>query len=84
VKGPVIALFSAFALAGCVAVPAGPAPPLVVPGPALFERYPNGYYVTPDGHYYHRDEGERWHYGRDHQEGLREEEHRRQEEDRRR
>ncbi len=76
-KGLVIALFAAFAVAGCIAVPVGPAPPLVVPGPVFFERYPNGYYVTPEGHYYHRDDGDRWHYGRDHEEGLREERRRR-------
>ena len=47
----VIAFFAAFALAGCIAVPVGPPPPRVVPGPVFFERYPNGYYITPEGHY---------------------------------
>ncbi len=58
---------------------------VVVDPPVFFPRddfpYEGGYYRTREGHYYHydRDRGG-WHYGRNHEEGLRYErgrEHRR-------
>ena len=78
----VLAVFAMIALAGCVAVPVGPPPPLVLSHDELLRRYPNGYYQTRDGHYYHRD-GDQWHYGKTHEEGVREEDRRRAEEGRR-
>jgi hypothetical protein len=74
----VLVVFAILALVGCVAVPAGPPPPIVLGNDDLLRRYPDGYYRTREGHYYHRD-GDHWHYGKTHEEGVREEERRRQE-----
>jgi len=68
------------ALGGCVAVPVGPRPPVVISNDELIRRYPDGYYRTREGHYYHRD-GDQWHYGKTHEEGVREEERRGQEDE---
>lgn len=74
----VLAGLAMIALGGCIAVPAGPPPPLVLSPDELHRRYPEGYYRTRDGHYYHRD-GDQWHYGKTHEEGVSEEERRRAE-----
>jgi hypothetical protein len=79
-RAPVLGLFAMLALGGCVAVPVGPRPPIVISNDELIRRYPDGYYRTPEGHEYHRD-GAQWHYGRTHEEGVREEQRRREEDD---
>jgi hypothetical protein len=59
---------------GSVAVADGPRvviePPIFVPQSDF--AYENGYYRTNEGHYYHYDHDRRgWHYGRNHEEGIR-------------
>lgn len=45
-------------------------PPIFVPRDDF--RYEDGYYRTHDGHFYHYDrERNGWHYGRNHEEGVR-------------
>jgi len=78
----VLVVFAVLALGGCIAVPVGPAPPVVLSNDELLRRYPDGYYRTPEGHYYDRD-GDTWHYGKTHEEGVREEDRRRVEDSRR-
>ena len=73
-------VLSMLALGGCVAVPVGPRPPIVISNDELIRRYPDGYYRTREGHEYHSD-GDQWHYGRTHEEGVREEQRRREEDD---
>ena len=78
----VFVVLGALTLGGCVAVPVGPGPPVVISDDELTRRYPDGYYQTREGHAYHRD-GNQWHYGKTHEEGVREEDRRRAEEGRR-
>ena len=76
---------------GSIAMADGPRvvvePPIFVPQDNF--AYDNGYYRTDDGRYYHYDRDRRgWHYGRNHEEGLRyererEHEHHEHERDRR-
>ena len=45
-------------------------PPFFVPQPEF--RFDDGYYRTHEGHYYHYDrDRDGWHYGRNHEEGVR-------------
>ena len=52
-------------------------PPRVIIEPPFFVpeadfRHDNGYYRTSEGHYYHYDRDRSgWHYGRNHEEGVR-------------
>lgn len=60
-----------------VSAPASAEPPRIVIEPPVFLPqtdfpYENGYYRTNEGHYYHYDHDRRgWHYGRNHDEGMR-------------
>ena len=50
-------------------------PPVFVPHAEF--KFEDGYYRTHDGHYYHYDrDRDGWHYGRNHEEGMRYEKHR--------
>ena len=69
-----LALGASLLTFGSAAVADGPRviiePPVFVPQSDF--AYENGYYRTREGHYYHYDNDRRgWHYGRNHDEGIR-------------
>ena len=65
-----------FAASQATAREKAPLPPVSVPH-AEFNFGDGGYYTTKEGHRYHFDREEnKWHYGKTHQEGVREEQRR--------
>ena len=69
-------LATTFAPSPATAREKAPPPPVFVPH-AEFNFGDGGYYTTKEGHRYHFDKEEsKWHYGKTHQEGVREEQRR--------